>query len=769
MKGKKENKLQSSVKKKPPKKQQAIKPDNWKCYTALGLIILISIIAYLPVFHNNLLDWDDQGYIKNNLLVHSFNVKGIFSQYVMGNYHPFTMLTFAAEYHLFGLNAAGYHAVNLLLHLINVILVFYVVFLLSEKVAVALVAALLFGIHPLHVESVAWAAELKDLLYALFFLASYIFYLKYLKELEKNYELRITNYESIHPHIHTSAHQHISTSTHYYLLALLLFLVSLLSKAMAASLPLVLILTDYFKGRKINKKTLLEKAPFFVLAFIFGIVAVFAQKSTGSIATTLVPFPDRIVFASYGFINYLYKLLFPLDLCAYYPYPVKNGEVYIPNHYYLYLLAFLVLAIYIIYSRRFSKNIIFGIGFFTLTILMVLQLLPVGKAIMADRYGYIPSIGIFYLAGEAIILLWNKRQKSAVIALVCVSTVLFSAKTYARCGVWKNEKIFWNDVIAHYQTIEEAYYNRGIICMHEKKDADAINDFDKAIELKPDYSNAYNNKGLTLMNLGKLEESLQCYNQAIEFDPKNAEAFYNRGSLYQNQRKNKEALADFDKAIELNPRYSQAYNNRGSVFYNENRGEEALKDFHKAVELDPVNVQAYYNLGVLFMNESRNSEAVKSFNKAIELNPGYANAYNNRGIVFVNEKRNSEAINDFTKVIELQPINANAYNNRGIIYMNEKRNTEAINDFNYAIELNPGYTGAYSNKANLLFEEKRYKEAAVLYTKVIELMNNFAPAWYKRGLAEYYSGNKSAACNDLNKAAALGYKPASDALSQICK
>src|ERR1043165_5617581 len=156
-------------------------------YLALLFIVLISFIVYLPSLRNGLLNWDDDKYIQYNLLIRSINLKEIFSNYVQGNYHPVTMLIYAIEYHFFGLSAVGYHAFNLLLHLLNVILVFYVIFLLSEKTEVALVASLLFAIHPLHVESVAWASELKDLLYAFFFLASYIFYLKYLQDKQRTF------------------------------------------------------------------------------------------------------------------------------------------------------------------------------------------------------------------------------------------------------------------------------------------------------------------------------------------------------------------------------------------------------------------------------------------------------------------------------------------------------------------------------------------------------------------------------------------------------
>ncbi len=298
--------------KNPPVAVKAEEFDRRKIYGALILILIISFVVYLPVFHNGLLAWDDEGYINNNLLVHSFNLKEIFSQNVMGNYHPVSILILAIEYHFFGLNPAGYHAVNLLLHLINVLLVFYAVYLVSDKYAVALVASLLFGIHPLHVESVAWAAELKDLLYTLFFLSSYIFYLKYLKELKRAAGAAAGKVSATAKATATAT----ATATKFYYLALVLFAFSLLSKAMAASLPLVLILTDYFKGRKMDSRDAInrvsiEKAPFFVLAIILGIVAIFAQKSFGATDLTQgFTFFQRIVFASYGFVTYLVKLLF---------------------------------------------------------------------------------------------------------------------------------------------------------------------------------------------------------------------------------------------------------------------------------------------------------------------------------------------------------------------------------------------------------------------------------------------------------------------------
>lgn len=374
-----------NIQKKPPVlRKQSVKYNagihNYRI--PLFLIILITFIAFLPVLQNGFVNFDDDRYILNNPMLASINLSDIFSSYIVGNYHPLTMLIYAIEYQFFGLNAGGYHAVSLLLHLLIVILVFYVVLSLSNRKEVALVASLLFGIHPLHVESVAWASELKDLLYTFFFLASWLCYLRYLKEPKRK----------------------------FYFYCLFLFLLSLLSKGMAVSLPVVLLLTDYFKGRKLNAKAWLEKAPFFALSIIFGIVAIIAQKSGGAIQDLEVyPLVQRIAFACYGFITYLLKFVVPYELCTYYPYPLKSVAG-IPGWYYIYPIVLLALIAFVFYSLRFSKKFFFGIGFFTITVFLVLQLLPVGNTIMADRYSYIPSIGIFYLAGEGFYRLWQKKK-----------------------------------------------------------------------------------------------------------------------------------------------------------------------------------------------------------------------------------------------------------------------------------------------------------------------------------------------------------------------
>lgn len=591
MKSKSEQKQLQSKRNNSLKVEKLVDPMRWNYFVLLSIILLISFISYLPVLHNGLLDWDDDRYIKNNPLLASINLKEIFSQFVMGNYHPLTILTLATEYDLFGLNETGYHAISLSLHLLNVILVFYVVFLLSEKTEVALVASLLFGIHPLHVESVAWASELKDLLYSFFFLAAYICYLKYLKEFAKK----------------------------FYFYALLLFVLSLFSKAMAASLPILLILTDSFKERKVNYKALIDKVPFFLLAILFGVIAIVAQKSSDSFQDIAIfSFPQRIIFACYGFITYLFKLILPMHLSAIYPYPVKSGmEVSI--QYVAYLPFIFILAAGVYYSMRFTKKVFFSIGFFAITIFLVLQLLPVGGAIMADRYSYIPSIGIFYLAGEGFILLWNKKQKWISIFLLSGFVLFCSVKTYARCTVWKNELTLWNDVISQYQTIPMAYNNRGSFFVNENNYEKALEDYNKAIELKPNYAQAYFNRGTLFMKLNKKQEALGDFSKAIELEPDFWKAFLNRGFLYLEENKNEEALIEFNTAIQLKPDFDEAFYNRGVVFSNLRQYEEAISDYSRAISLKTNFPEAYYNRGLAEYLSGKKDAACKDLKKAEQL------------------------------------------------------------------------------------------------------------------------------------------------------
>lgn len=538
-----------------------------------AIIAVLTFLVYIPVFSNGFVNLDDDRYIENQHLIRSFDIGAIFGSngFVMGNYHPLVMLVYTIIYHFFELNPVAYHTVNLLIHLVNSCLVMWLMYKLNNSVQVSFVVGLLFGIHPLHVESVAWASELKDLMYTLGFLLSLIYYIRYVKE-NKNRKL--------------------------YLLSLSLFIFSLFSKAMGASLTVVLFLVDYYLGRKLTTKTVVEKIPFFVLSVVFGIIAIIAQRSLGAIQEIgLFSFTQRIAFACYGFITYIVRIFLPFNLNAYNGYPVKTGDS-IPSVYYIYPLILLVLLAGVFYSLRKTRTIFFGIGFYAVTVFLVLQLLPVGGAVTADRYSYIPSIGIFFLIAYGLMnyLGTNQNYNQAAKAILIVLFAFFSFKTFNQVKLWKDGMTLWSNVIDNQQTIDLAYNNRGVLYKTNNEFDKAMSDYRKSLELNPRNSDTWSNIGLIYWHNGNVtkgsvqkarlyDTALYYMNRAIEIDPQFAPAYSNRGSIYYTMGRQDDALNDISKSLELNPYFAESYYNRGIIYYNKGRKEEACADLKRGAEL----------------------------------------------------------------------------------------------------------------------------------------------------------------------------------------
>lgn len=623
---------------------------------AAGLA-LISFLVFIPALQNGFV-WDDEFYILKNPFLPAFNLKQIFTEIVSGNYHPLTILTLAIEYLFFGLRPFGYHLVNLLIHAGNVVLVFIALRKLSGRNEVALVAALLSGIHPLHVESVAWASELKDVQYTFFFLSSYILYLDYVKQARQN----------------------------LYWFSILCFAASLLSKAMAAPLPLVLLLTDYVMGRKMDRKALLDKVPYLLLAVVCGLVAIHAQHGAGADEATPFPFGQRIVFGAEAALRYILKLMVPLAQSGYYPYPIRPGEA-MPASHYLYVLLFVAGVAAVVYSLRHTRKIAFGLGFFLLTVALVLQLLPVGEAMMADRYSYLPSVGLFYLAGEGFYVVYQGAYRQMAIITLSVLSLVYAAKTYARCAVWKDELTFWNDVIDQYQTVPIAYNNRGIVYKNQKNFTAALADLKKAVELKPRYGLAYNNLGVVYTELNQPAEALRCLDKAIEYKPDLADAYINRGDLLEKDRRPDEALKDYSRVIELNPSYTGAYYNRGTLYMNMKQYAAALADFNKAIALDPNALEGYYNRGILYLDMDKHEEAIADFKKAIGIKQDCLEAWFNMGVAYDAQHRTLEALDAYSNVIALEPGFAQAYYNRALSLFASGKKQDACADLEKAASL----------------------------------------------------------------------------------
>lgn len=503
---------------------------------ALCVIAVTVAFAFSPALQGGFIHWDDTLYVTDNPFIREITphtVGTLLTTPFGGTYQPVVNLSFLLEYRLFGLDPAGYHATNLLLHICNCLLVFWIICLLDGSVAAAFVTALLFGVHPLRVESVAWVSERKDVLCGLFYLLALAQYCLYVKR----------------------------GSVKRYYLSFFLFILSLGSKAIAVTLPIVFFLADYLVGRRFTKQTVGEKAPFLAASLLFGAIALFAQGASLGVG----PGRDfdpllQITAALYGITMYACKTFFPSNLSLIYPYPVGDSAYYATAALAVILVTGVVVAALI--SSRYTRKVVFALSFSFFTILPVLQLVPFGSAIMADRYTYLPSIGVAYLISVGLLAAYGRicrdrpvLRRVAVAALSGVIVVL-SVMTYQRAGVWKDSIAIFSDVIAKHPNAYEAYNNRGVAYAQKGDLQSAAADFERSIQMRADQFAVCNNLAGIYYTLRAPEKAVEMLVRAIALKPDAASGYFNLASAYVMMGRKAEADALYRKALELDPHLS---------------------------------------------------------------------------------------------------------------------------------------------------------------------------------------------------------------------
>jgi len=514
----------------------------------LGCTILIIVSAlFLPSLKNDFVNWDDDRYVIENTLIRAIsfeNLKNIFTTFYMGNYHPLSILSYALDYHFFKLRPFGYHLTNLFLHLLNCILVFLVIYMLSRSLPAAFITAILFGLHPLQVDSVAWVSERKGLLCVAFFLCAIITYIRYAG---KNQESK------------------------YYYLSLLFFTFALLSKPMAVTLPLVLLVLDYFINVRGGKNIFIEKIPFFILAALFLIISVFSQGSAGAIRAESTNWLDKFMIASYCIIFYLSKIFLPVRLSCLYPYPrIMNS---LPFIFFASFLICCLLIVLVFWISRHSKKIVFFCALFLATILPAIQFVPVGAAMVSSRYAYLPLVWISYALATGFLWLYARKLKYArlvrifLLAILLSVTGILSVLTSNRIKVWKDGLSLWSDCLNYYPNIATAYNSRGTIFLKKGEYDRAYSDFKEAIKIG---HNEYH------MYKGQIYYSMDLLYATV-----------NLANVYNALGKRKDAIATLEKAIAINANYEDAYFNLGNIYYSMGAKDKAIELYKKAVEINP--------------------------------------------------------------------------------------------------------------------------------------------------------------------------------------
>ncbi len=693
---------------------------NGKIALILSAILLLTIVVYSHSISNGFVNWDDDKNVYDNLSIRELsagNIKLYFTKPLLAMYTPLVYISFAIDYKIGGLDPRVYHATNLLLHLLNITLLFFVVRLLTQRIEIAAIVALLFAVHPLNTGAVAPVSTRSTLLYSFFFLAAFLSYIHYLKT---DFELR------------------------YLVLTLVLFLMALLSKSAAVVLPLVLLLTDYYCTRKFDARAITGKIPFFVLSLIFGILTFVFREDAGHIGSQVVFSAfDRVFLVGYSIVFYMFNVLIPVKLSAYYPYPVKIGGL-LPLWFYLTPLVIASFIFFIYKLQNFRRELIFGALFFLINIILVLKIVPMGGEIVCDRYAYLPYIGFFLIIGWAYCWIADRFhgtstsgwvKYSSIITVVAYSTA-FSVLSHERNKVWKDSLTLYNDVLEKYPFVSLAYYNRGIYKSEKKDYSGAIDDYNKAIELSPGYAKAYNNRGNLKSAKKDYSGAIDDYNKVIELHPGDAMAYNNRGVAKVKREKDYAgAMADYNRALEIMPAYAEAYDNRGNA-------KKALNDYHGAME---------------------------DYNKAIESNPRYLPSYFDRASLKMEQKNYEDALADYNRVHAIDPNNIRVYYERGNVKIVQKDYEGASGEYSKAIALNPDYAEAYQNRGNVRLIQEKYGESIADYNEALRLSPQNAGVYFNRARSRWNTSDKNGACADWRRSFELGAKEAAALMQEHCR
>jgi tetratricopeptide (TPR) repeat protein len=588
--------------------------DKWN----LGafIILIVTFLIFSPAIQYNFVNWDDDVNVAENKNVTTFNVSGIFTESVIGGYNPLSILSLAIDYKLANGEPWLFHLNNILLHLLCTLLVFVLLKRLGISFFISLVVTILFGIHPMRIESVVWITERKDVLFGLFYLLSLILYLDFAK----------------------------NRKTVFFVLSILAFILSLLSKIQAVTLPFSLLLVDYWLNRKLNIKLLMEKLPFFVLSLITGLVGIYFLRQQGSLETgEIFPFHQRLFIGSYSFMVYILKSVIPFHLSALHPYTSKLNVLY-----YLSMIPTILIFIIPLFSYKKNKYITFGILFFIANIIFMLQVLGAGQGFLAERFTYIPYIGLFLIYAKfAETLLTDFYQyKTTIYSILALYIVVLGVITINQRNTWKDSITLWDNVIEKYPTNSLAYNNLGHYYRQQNNYELALLNYNNAIKNDPKNDMAYANRGKVWFDQGQVDKAIDDYNKSIELDNKSAETFSNRGAALGMTKKYDAALADLDYALELEPNNLNALSNRGFVYYNLGDFQKTIQDYSQYLQFKPNDADILNTIGLCYSNLKDFDKAIATFTKCITINPQQGAFYNNRSYALNGKGDKANALKD---------------------------------------------------------------------------------------------------------------------------
>jgi len=667
----------------------------------LAGILILTILVFSIGLNNDLVNWDDDSYITNNALVHSLaqdNIYTIFTTFFTGNYHPLTLLSYALEYSIVKEAPFVYHLNNLLLHCANIGLLFYFLMHFTGSRVSAGITSLLFAIHPLHVESVSWAAERKDVLYTFFFFLSMIMYERYLS---------------------TGKMQH-------YGLLVVFFILSCMSKGMAVVLPAALVALDFARNRPLNVQTILrQKALLWVIAIAFGLIAIWAQEKAIR-DEKVYSHIDNIFIASYGYVFYLWKTIVPMQLSCFYPYPLKSGGM-LPWYYYgatLFVLASVLLM------WRLRNTARWAVGawlFFIATIIMVSQILPVGAAVAADRYFYLASVGIFLMVGEGVRrwILAKPHMQNAILGLMVLISGTYAFLSWQRVQVWQNSYTLFMNVIEQFPSATFAYNNIGTYFQLRKESEKALEFYLRSVEINKNYDLGYINLAIAYNDRKEYDKAIAYGERGMQLNPNAYDGWASLGFAYDNLKIYDKSVQAYQNALKLKPGNETVRLNLANAMRNAGQWEPAIQMYQTMLQETPENADVMNNLGYTYAQQQRYQEAEALLIQAQQINPDLLPVYNNLGFTYAMQGQFDRAIAIMQEGLNRKP-SAETYNNLGNAYGMRGQNDVAIDMFRKSIEMDSTFSDAWNNLAISYLNLKQNDQALQYYLKAARLGNGSA-------------------------------------------
>ncbi len=664
-------------------------------------LAVIVWIAFGRALNHDFVGYDDQSYIlRNPRVTNGLTLDGIqwaFTHVHVTNWHPLTTISHMLDCQLYGLQPWGHHLTNILLHAAAAILLFLALRQLTGSFWPSLLVAAVFAVHPLRVESVAWVSERKDVLSGVFFMLTLWAYARYARGNVR--------------------------SSFWYMTVTVLFALGLMCKPTLVTLPFVLLLLDYWPLGRVRPSSssrrgetasawprrntwswlVIEKVPLFVLSAASCVATLLAQKQALDLSIK-APLLERLGNALISYDVYVGQMIWPAHLAVLYPYP--EGNLKVPQVIVALLLLLIISVAFFLWRKRYPFLLIGWLWYLGMLV-PVIGIIQVGSQVRADRYTYLPQIGLYLLVAWGAAELFQRwRRSREVLAAAAVLVIMaLTTRSYFQTSYWRDTETLWRHAIASTPNNYIAHTNLAQTLTHAGRFAEAIAECQEALKIKPDFAAAHNNLGVALLRDKQSGDGALGHDGAVD-----------------------EAIEQYREALQINPDFTQAHKNLGIVFMRKGQMEEAIAQFQKTLELEPNDAQAEFSLGSAFLQRREVDEAIAHYQKAVEIRPDYAEARNYLGNAFVAEGKYSEAIANYAAAVRIRPDYSEAHHNMACVLATIGKNDEALEQFNEALRLNGNDAQTHFALGSLLARMGHREEAVAHLAEALRLKPDYDQA-----------------------------------------